>query len=58
MKKDPYQLRNLADRNQYATIKTELAARLKKDLIETKDPRILGKGRELDDYARKYQECL
>ncbi|MFC1633808.1 sulfatase [Planctomycetota bacterium] len=58
VKKDPYQLQNLADRNQYDKVKTELAARLKKDLIETKDPRALGKGYELDDYARKYQECL
>jgi len=58
VKNDPYQLRNLADRNQYAKIKTELAARLKEDLIKTKDPRVLGKGQELDDYARKYQKSL
>jgi uncharacterized sulfatase len=58
VKKDPYQLRNLVDQNRYAGIKAKLAVRLKKYLIETKDPRILGKGRELDDYARKYQKSL
>jgi len=58
VKKDPYQLRNLAEQNQYATIKMELAAKLKRDLVETKDPRALDKGHDLDDYAHKYQECL
>ncbi|MBN2315596.1 MAG: sulfatase [Sedimentisphaerales bacterium] len=58
IKNDPYQLRNLADQNQYAEIKMELAARLKKELIETQDPRALGKGQELDDYALKYQKSL
>jgi len=58
VKKDPYQLQNLADRGQYANIKADLAARLKKDLVQTKDPRALGRSDELDNYARKYQECL
>jgi uncharacterized sulfatase len=58
VKKDPYQLRNLADQDQYKKTRTELAAGLKKDLIETKDPRMFGKGRELDGYARRYQKSL
>jgi N-sulfoglucosamine sulfohydrolase len=58
VKKDPYQLQNLADRGQYANVKADLAGRLKKDLVQTKDPRALGRGDELDNYARKYQECL
>ncbi len=58
VKKDPYQLQNLADRGQYADVKADLAARLKKDLVQTKDPRALGRGDELDNYARKYQGTL
>jgi uncharacterized sulfatase len=58
VKEDPYQLRNLADQNRYTGIKAKLAVRLKKYLIETKDPRALGKGSELDDCARKYQKSL
>jgi hypothetical protein len=56
--KDPYQLQNLADQSQYAEIKADLAARLKRDLVETKDPRAIGKGDELDEYARKFQKSL
>ena len=58
VKKDPYQLQNLAGQKRYAGVKTKLAARLKKDLLDTQDPRALGRGKELDDYARKYQDCL
>jgi uncharacterized sulfatase len=58
VKKDPFQLRNIAGQNQYAGIKVKLAARLKKDLIRTKDPRAHGKGNKLDNYARKYQNSL
>ncbi|MBA7682744.1 Ulvan-active sulfatase [subsurface metagenome] len=56
--KDPYQLHNLAGQGRYASIKADLAARLKKDLVETRDPRAIGKGDELDEYARKYQKPL
>jgi uncharacterized sulfatase len=58
VRKDPYQLQNLVRRVRYAKIKADLAARLKKYLVETKDPRAIGRGDELDNYARKYQECL
>jgi len=58
VKKDPYQLQNLADLSKYANITAELAAQLKKDLVETRDPRALGQGDDLDQYAQKYQECL
>jgi uncharacterized sulfatase len=58
VKEDPYQLHNLAGERQYKTVKAELAARLKKDLVQTKDPRAIGKGHELDEYARKYQKSL
>jgi N-sulfoglucosamine sulfohydrolase len=58
VKKDPFQLQNLAEQRRYAGVKAKLAARLKKDLLDTQDPRALGRGQELDDYARKYQDCL
>ncbi|UCF16867.1 MAG: hypothetical protein JSW59_05295, partial [Phycisphaerales bacterium] len=58
VKKDPYQLKNLTGQSPYAGVKAELAARLSKDLLATKDPRALGRGEELDNYARKYQKCL
>lgn len=58
VKKDPFQLQNLADQDRYARIKAQLAARLKRNLIKTEDPRALGKGYELDGYARKYQKSL
>lgn len=56
--KDPYQLQNLADQSRYAKIKADLAARLRRELLETKDPRAIGKGDELDGYARKFQKPL
>ena len=56
--RDPYQLHNLADQSRYAKIKADLAARLEKDLLDAKDPRSIGRGHELDELARKYQECL
>ena len=49
---------NLANQKRYAKVKTKLAARLKRVLVKTKDPRAIGKGDELDNYACKYQECL
>jgi len=55
---DPYQLQNLADDTRYAEAKSELARRLKRELINTQDPRALGRGQELDDYARNCQESL
>ena len=58
VKKDPYQLRNLADQDQYAGVKADLAERLSKDLVQTKDPRSIGRGDELDSYARMYQKSL
>jgi uncharacterized sulfatase len=58
VKKGPFQLRNLASQNRYDQIKTKLAAKLKEDLIKNKDPRAIGEGSELDNYARKYQKSL
>jgi len=58
VKADPYQLRNLADQDRYSNVRADLAERLRKDLARTKDPRALGHGDELDNYARKYQKSL
>ena len=58
VKKDPYQLQNLVDQDQYANVRADLAEGLRKDLVQTKDPRALGRGDELDSYARKYQKSL
>lgn len=42
VKKDPYQLHNLAQNPDYAAIKDKLAGDLEEELRRTKDPRILG----------------
>lgn len=47
VKKDPYQLHNLAQDPDYATIKEKLAADLEEELRRTKDPRILGTFEEI-----------
>ena len=51
-------LQNLAGEDQYTSAKADLDERLRKDLVRTKDPRSIGRGDELDNYARKYQKSL
>ena len=43
LKKDPYQMNNVAEGAEYAEVKSELSGKLERYLKETKDPRILGK---------------
>jgi N-sulfoglucosamine sulfohydrolase len=50
LKKDPYELNNVADSPQYAEAKRKLSEELTKYLTDTKDPRILGKGDVFDEY--------
>ncbi len=47
---DPYCLTNLADQQEYATVKAELWAELEAKLKETGDPRIFGNGDIFDSY--------
>ena len=58
VKKDPYQLKNLAGQRRYAKVKADLAARLTEELLKTEDPRALQRGHELDGYARSFQKPL
>ena len=58
VKKDPFQLHNLAADPGYQEIKSDLRSRLDKELLETGDPRSTGRGNELDQYAIKYQGTL
>jgi len=42
LKRDPYQMNNLADDSEYALAKSEMNKRLIQYLTDTKDPRVLG----------------
>jgi len=48
--KDPEQLRNVADKPEYAKTKKRLANLLMTQLRATEDPRVLGKGDAFDNY--------
>ncbi len=50
LRKDPDQLKNLAEDSEYADAKKELAARLLAELKATQDPRVLGQGEVFDGY--------
>ena len=54
VRKDPYNLNNLANDQSYADVKNKLAAKLSSRLLETKDPRSVGKGHMLDDIMRRF----
>lgn len=49
LKKDPDQLRNVADQKEYQTVLKDLNRQLEADLKATDDPRILGRGQEVFD---------
>lgn len=51
---DPFQMNNIASNPDYASIKKDLSERLHEELVQSEDPRELGKGDVLDGYARKY----
>jgi len=42
LKKDPYQMKNLADHTSYQTVKKQLSSRLGTYLLKTRDPRVTG----------------
>jgi arylsulfatase A-like enzyme len=50
LRKDPDQLNNVAAKQEYAKVKSRLAAKLLAELKATKDPRVLGKGDTFDTY--------
>jgi hypothetical protein len=50
LRKDPAQLNNVADRAEYAKVKSKLAVALMAELKATKDPRVLGRGDAFDKY--------
>jgi len=50
LRKDPGQLNNVAEKPEYAGVKSKLAAALMAELKATKDPRVLGKGDAFDKY--------
>ena len=50
VKKDPDQLKNLADDPAYAKVKSALAARLNEALKKAKDPRVLGHDIKFDEF--------
>jgi N-sulfoglucosamine sulfohydrolase len=47
---DPYDLNNLAQEPEYQQIKADLKARLEAHMKQTADPRVDGKGDEIDNY--------
>jgi N-sulfoglucosamine sulfohydrolase len=54
VRKDPYQINNLAGDPQYTAVSTRLAALLANELKRTADPRSSGHGHLLDNISRKY----
>lgn len=50
MRRDPYQMHNVADRSEYANTLARLKAQLFKGLKATEDPRVLGDGDSFDQY--------
>ncbi|MHC4637563.1 MAG: sulfatase family protein, partial [Planctomycetota bacterium] len=54
VRRDPYQMKNLAGDKNYAAVKNELSVLLEKELKRTKDPRSLGQGHFFDDVSQKY----
>jgi len=50
LKDDPYNIRNMAGNKQYAAVQSDLRKRLEQWMRETKDPRLNGKGDEIDGY--------
>ncbi len=47
---DPYQLTNLAQDENYSSVKEKLSTQLINVLVETKDPRLVDSGIDFDDY--------
>jgi arylsulfatase A-like enzyme len=50
LKKDPYNINNVADATEYANVKKELSARLMQWMQQENDPRANGGGEEIDRY--------
>ncbi len=50
LRKDPHQLKNVADEPAYAEVLKKLKDQLMKELKETKDPRVVGEGDAFDKY--------
>jgi hypothetical protein len=50
LRKDPYQLNNVADKPEYTRIRSKLDTALMAELKATKDPRVLGRGDAFDNY--------
>lgn len=58
VQKDPYRMLNLATETDFAGIKKAPAEKLEQELIQTGDPRAIGDGAILDQYARRYIRSL
>jgi len=50
IKSDPYNINNVAESAEYASVKASLSKRLEEWMKESKDPRMNGKGDEIDGY--------
>lgn len=56
VRRDPFQLENLAGKAEYDAVRRQLAARLDSYLQATADPRALGRGAELDAIMRRFPD--
>ena len=54
IKKDPYNLTNLAGNSEFAAIEKELKEALMAELIKTEDPRVVGADKEVFDSYERY----
>ena len=54
--KDPFCITNVAGKREYADIKKEMKKALMKELIESKDPRVVGPDTEIFDSYKRYSK--
>jgi len=54
LKKDPFCMTNVAGKREYADIEKEMKKTLMKELIKSKDPRVVGPDTEVFDSYKRY----
>jgi hypothetical protein len=58
LKADPWQMNDVAGKDEYRAVKDWLAAILKKELVLTQDPRAIAKGGAFDNYKYYHGEFI
>ena len=56
LKKDPFCMTNVAGKREYADVEKEMKKALMKELIKSKDPRVVGPDTEIFDSYKRYSK--